>query len=169
MSKPLWQRVKLFHESDYKVFFVVTGSSLKFTDCLMASGGASRTVLGVYCPYSEELLKLYVASELGSKFKAVSSEVAKAMCDVALKSNLLPENSIVVASTAALSKRENERKDRLNIAHLCISTGTQTLLVSHDYTFIKNDPDVSIAHRQIQENILANDILEALLDFVGIK
>lgn len=151
-----------FFATKEKTFFVISGCSLLFTEQLMAFGGSSDSVLGVYCPYSDDLMFEFVRKD----YKIVSEENAFAMCNAARTNFGLYEGDIVVSCTAALHKREDERPERVNEAFICISKGC----TNKDYhvSLSKYSVSDSSIMRHTQEKVLADRILICLFDFLGI-
>jgi nicotinamide mononucleotide (NMN) deamidase PncC len=160
----LWRRRELFNKTNNKVWFTVTGCSPEFASLLMSYGGASKTVLGIYCPYNPAFLTDLLEY---SPQKCVSEQVASDMCKKTYSKFRLFSTDIVVSCTASLCKIEGEREDRVNEAFICISRNNETMVIHKDYTsYKKTDLD---GPRRVQEVYLGIDIITALFDFVGIE
>lgn len=157
--------VKKFLESDNKVFFVVTGCSLIFTDKLMSYGGASKNVIGVYQPYATEQLNNLV--QIG-KDKIVSKETAIKMANSAYEKFDLPLSTIVVSCTASLCKSTGERDGRVNESFICIKNPLKENVERIEFDKYPNFRDNSL-NRRNQEEQLADELLSMLFDFVEEK
>lgn len=161
-----WRRRELFNKTDNRVWFTTTGFSLSFTECLMAWGGASKTVLGVYCPYSE----IYLENLLGYiPEQYVSSKVAMDMCITSRQNFSLNDDDIIISCTASLCKADGERLERVNHAFICVSKGDRHEVTHKDYTYLKTVDLDGDSPRRIQDVYLNGDILDLLFDFVGIE
>ena len=158
MQEDIFNTVKSLHESNVEFVLVFAGAGSHAIDRLLSVPGASKTVLEIMIPYSNNSLDEF----LGLKpEKYVSLEtvelMAKKAYDRALQLKFNTNGNILgVSITAALPTYYNKKGEIKAYMAICYSMG----LIKCEINF----PDQSLS-RNDYENIISNLVIKAINDF----
>lgn len=136
--------------SNKRIFLALTGGGTECVGKILRNGGASSYFVGAVIPYSVDQLKKCIG---GDPHKYCTKEVAEKMAVVAWQeaahSAPVGVEIIGIGVTASLTKA-NQRKDRINEAHIVVQ---DNCTIKYHYVNLNH-----IKNRVEQENVLSDII-----------
>lgn len=148
------QLIKAVNDSEYKLYLAITGGGTKFIGDFLASGGGSKTVLGVEIPYNQKCLDNFLG---WTPEKYVSKEAAEALAlESYIRANKYNSGkNMGIGVSCSLTKGPNEREGRKNVAYISVVTDTYVETRLFD---LKNFAE----SRESQETVMSELILRVI-------
>lgn len=148
--------VRQIHDAPLRVTLILAGGGSRAMPWLLATPGASRTILEVRIPYAPEALRDVLARSVGH---AVSEETARNLAGTAFhRAAQLAGSHLGVAGVACTAALATDRMRRgADRAWVCVRTLEEMRVVGVAF-------DAGDAGRKAQEDVLARVVINELAD-----
>jgi cytidylyltransferase-like protein len=128
MNNNFYHVVNLINQSPYKTFLTITGGGTSFIGEFCKYGGASKTIVGHYTPYSKELFDEFIGQTPEHYVSEDSAlKLAVASYNKCLKVTGDKEHSIGIGATSSIATN-NEREGRIHNFYIAGHKFDQTIL-----------------------------------------